>query len=102
MPVVTDQCLYICREKEIVIYILLYVDDIIIAGDDTTRMEDIKASLKSRFKMKNLEILSYFLGIKITRSEREMFLNQSCYLNRLLVRFNMSNCKPMKYTYRGT
>lgn len=87
--------MYVYKNEKKVIYILLYVDDIILAGNNIVKMKEVKSSLKNRFKMKELGNLNSFLGIKITRSENGMFLSQSCYLNRLLVRFNMSECKSV-------
>ena len=74
---------------------MLYVDDIIIAGNCKNKIEEVKMSLKSRFKMKELGDLNSFLEVKITRNEKAMVLSQTAYLERMLARFNMSECKPI-------
>jgi len=74
---------------------LLYVDDIIIAGNNRSRLNDIKHLLEKRFSMKNLGSLRNFLEIKIDRHERRMNLSQSVYISNLLKRFGMEECKAI-------
>jgi len=77
-------------------YLLLYVDDIIIAGNNRNRLNEIKHLLEKRFSMKDLGSLKNFLGIKIDRNERRMNLSQSVYISNLLKRFGMEECKAVK------
>jgi uncharacterized protein YaiE (UPF0345 family) len=62
-------------------------------------MEDVKASLKKSFTMKDLGEASYILGIKIYRgrSNRLIGLSQSSYINKVLNRFNMNESKRDSY-----
>ena len=90
-----DQCLYVYVCGKVNVYILLYVDNIIMAGNDEIKIDEIKTSLMNKFKIKDLGELRSFLGIKITKIDEGMFLNQRGYLERLLNRFGMSECKPV-------
>lgn len=57
-----DQCLYIGDFRNAKIYLLLYVDDIIIAGNNNKKIQQIKIALKNKFYMKDLGKLDTFLG----------------------------------------
>ena len=63
-----DSALFICHTSTGITLILLYVDDIIIVGDDTTDIHDLQKFLSQHFEMKDLGTLSYFLGLEVTSS----------------------------------
>lgn len=94
-----DQCVYIkvISEKEHV-YLLLYVDDMLIAAKDMSEVNKLKQRLSEEFEMKDLGAASKILGIEITRdrSKGVLCLSQSGYLEKVLERFNMSGCKSAK------
>ena len=71
------------------------MDDILLIGNDILLMEDVKASLRKSFSMKDLGEAAYILGIKIyrDRSKRLIGLSQSMYLDKVLNRFNMNDSK---------
>jgi len=77
------------------VFLILYVDDILLIGNDIPLMEDVKASLRKSFSMKDLGEAAYILGIKIyrDRSKRLIGLSQSMYLDKVLNRFNMNDSK---------
>jgi hypothetical protein len=72
-----DRFLYIKIQNGTKIYLLLYVDDIILAGDDKTTLDPVTAALKREFSMSDLGELRNFLGISITRNDNEMGLSNS-------------------------
>ncbi|KAK1426395.1 hypothetical protein QVD17_15066 [Tagetes erecta] len=74
---------------------LLYVDDILLYGNDIPTMQSVKTWLGSRFSIKDLGEAAYILGIKIyrDRSRRLIGLNQSAYIDKILKRFKMENSK---------
>lgn len=77
-------------------YLLLYVDDIIIAGNDCKRITNTKKKLMDQFRMKDLGNLHSFLGVNIHRTKDEIRLSQPTYLKKLLKRFGMEECRPVK------
>lgn len=89
-----DKCLYIWKLDGIIIYLVLYVDDILLAGNNKGKIDYFKNALKTRFHMKDLGEPTTFLGINLERTENEMYLNQRNYFERLLKRFKMENCHP--------
>lgn len=77
--------------------IALYVDDIVLATNDTAMLKKEKDQLKKRFEIEDQGEIHYCLGmcIKRDRSTKTMHISQRAYLENVLKRFNMSNCKPV-------
>lgn len=63
----------------------VYVDDIIITGDDDVEISRLKKSLSKEFEVKDLGQLKYFLGIEIARSPKGIVLSQGSMLSTFLV-----------------
>ena len=59
--------------------LLLYVDDIIITGDDMQGIQDLKHFLGHQFEMKDLGPLNYFLGLEVSSSADSYYLTQAKY-----------------------
>lgn len=78
------------------VYILLYVDDLLLAGTSIEEVEKVKAVLKKHFKMKDLFYIKQFLGMNISQNlkEKKIVITQSMYLKNVLDKFDMQNCKP--------
>lgn len=71
----------------------MYVDDLIITGTDTDRIQTFITKLAARFSVKDLGPLSYFLGVEVISTRDCMFLSQHKYIHYLLVKAKMSNAK---------
>jgi hypothetical protein len=78
-----------------VIFLVLFVDDILLIENDIPMMEVVKFSLRKSFSMKDLGEAVYILGIKIyrDRSKRLIGLSQDAYIDKILNRFNMQDSK---------
>eukprot|EP00253_Pinus_taeda_P003325 PITA_03325 len=81
-----------------VIYPVLYVDDMLLVGNDKEIIHDLKTQLSSKFDMKDLGAANYILGmdIKRDRAKRKLWLNHRKYVETILQRCNMQDRKPMK------
>ncbi|KAL0449085.1 UNVERIFIED_CONTAM: Retrovirus-related Pol polyprotein from transposon RE1 [Sesamum latifolium] len=90
-----DHCVYKKISGSSVAYLILYVDDILLIGNDVKVLGDIEAWLSTQFSMKDIGEASYILGIKIykNRSKRMLGLTQSSYIEKVLKRFKMENSK---------
>jgi hypothetical protein len=72
----------------------VYVDDIIITGDDEEEIKQLKKKLSKEFEVKDLGQLRYFLGIEIARSPKGIVLSQRKYVLDLLSETVMLGCRP--------
>ena len=72
----------------------MYVDDIILTGDDFEEMNKLKKNLSTKFEIKDLGSLRYFLGMEIARSKKGIIVSQRKYILDLLEEIGMSGCKP--------
>ena len=90
-----DSCLYKKFSGSSVTFLLLYVDDILLVGNDVPMLQETKSALERCFQMKDLGEATFILGIKIyrDRSRRLIGLSQSAYLDKILKRFNMDTAK---------
>jgi len=82
-----DDCLYIKKEKEkIVLLVLVYVDDMVVSGPNGYYIVLFKELLGNDFEITDLGELKFMLGILITRDRynRLIYLNQSAYISRIL------------------
>ena len=88
-----DPSLFVYHKDGSLVYLLLYVDDIIITGNCHDFIQKIIDSLNLHFHMKDMGALSYFLGISITTTSNCLKLYQSRYIADILDCYNMSSCK---------
>ena len=89
-----DPCLFTKFVENSVIYLLVWVDDIVLASNDPTLMTDTKSHLSRTFKMTDLGVLAHFLGIDFRRINGQIFMSQEEYILKILTKFGMSDCKP--------
>ena len=79
------------------IILLLYVDDVVIIGHDSSKIDRLKRELSKSFAMKDLGSVKQILGMKITcdKKNRKLWLSQESYIKKVLERFNMSKVKEI-------
>jgi hypothetical protein len=92
---VEEPCVYKKVSGSIDVFLVLYVDDILLIGNDIPMMEAVKFSLRKNFLMKDLGEAAYILDIKIyrDRSNNLIGLSQDAYISKILNRFNMQDSK---------
>ena len=96
-PLHSDSCVYIKQDGDSVMYLLVYVDDLLLVTNDTAQLTAIKAALSRRFDMKDMGEAHFILGVQITRDRlnRRLCLSQAEYVRTILERFGMRDCKPV-------
>jgi len=84
---------YFCSSFGKCIY-LVYVDDIVIMGDDKPRIQQLKEHLSQQFRTKDLGPLKYFFGIEVPKSASRIVINQHNYALDILTKTAMLDCHP--------
>jgi hypothetical protein len=87
-----DPNLYFFVKNDLYTILLLYVDDIILTGDDDATISHIKRTMMDSFKMTDLGDARYYLGIELDYTEDGIYFHQKGYIEKLLDRFGMINC----------
>ena len=77
------------------IYLIVYVDDIVITCSDQDGIRKLKQHLFSHFQTKDLGKLKYFMGIEITQSKSGVVMSQRKYVLDILEETGMLDCKPV-------
>ena len=77
------------------IYLIVYVEDIVIIDSDQDGIHKLKQHLFSHFQTKDLGKLKYFLGIEIAQSKSSVVMSQRKYILDILEETGMLNCKPV-------
>ena len=82
-------------KKKVVVFLVLYVDDILLIGNHVETLSNVKNWLAKQFQMKDLGEASYVLGIQIIRDRKNklLALSQASYIDKVLARFSMQNSK---------
>jgi histone deacetylase 1/2 len=93
-PSKSDASLFIYSKNGIVIYILIYVDHIIVTSSSTEAVLALLKDLRIYFALKDLGELSYFLGIEVVSVQGGILLKQEKYTGNILERVGMKTCKP--------
>lgn len=91
-----EYCIYVKVTEVSKVFVLIYVDDLLLAGSDEAEITKIKILVNQNFKMKDLGCVRHFLGMLITQnlSQNKITINQTSYLKNVLKRFDLDNCKP--------
>jgi hypothetical protein len=89
-----DPSLFIYHRNMESVYLLLYVDDIVLTASSEQLLRQTIMALEREFFLKDLGTLHYFLGVAVSRSSEGMFLSQRQYIIDILDRAGMSECNP--------
>ena len=92
---VYEPCLYTQTSGKLLTIVALYVDDFLVFSNDCKTAEILERELSRHFKIKNLKGVKQFLGMRIRRSKDCISIDQESYVNQVLKRFNMSDCKSV-------
>ena len=103
----SDHCVFVQKFSDSdFIVLLLYVDDMLIVGPNSSRIDHLKKELSKFFAMKDLGPAKHILGMKIIRDRKckKIWLSQERYIEKVLHRFNMTKAKavstPLSTSFR--
>ncbi|KAF5468194.1 hypothetical protein F2P56_012368 [Juglans regia] len=89
-----DYSLFTKRSGSSFLALLVYVDDIVVASNDPHGISALKAFLESKFKIKDLGTLKYFLDLEVARNSTGIQLCQRKYCLDILDDAGLTSCKP--------
>ena len=91
----TESTLYVKRADDVHIIIALYADDMLLTRPHESQIADFKADLNASFEMSDLGHLHHYLGIQFKQCDGGIALCQTKYIETLLRRFSLEDCKPI-------
>ena len=89
----SDYTLFLKKQHGKITALIVYVDDMVVTGNDPDERKALQSYLSSEFEMKDLGHLKYFLGIEVYRSDKGIFLSQRKYALDLLQETSMLACQ---------
>jgi hypothetical protein len=92
-----DYSLFVRTHKDGITIVLVYVDDIIVVGNNLKQIQELKTYLGNCFKLKDLGVLKYFLGIEVACSAQGIFLSQRKYALEILEETGFLGAKPSSF-----
>ena len=90
----SDHTLFLKKREGKITCLIIYVDDMILTGDDEEEISKLRKNLFAEFEMKDLRLLKYFLGIEVLRSKKGIFISQRKYVLDLLTETGLLDFKP--------
>lgn len=88
-----EPCLYVKGDGDSIIYVLIYVDDIIVATKNDIEFENVVKVLKSNFEITEMGDLKLYLGIEVNLEDGVYYLSQERYIDKLIKEFGLENAK---------
>ena len=89
----SDNCVYIYDVDKRPVWILVYVEDVLVMAKRNVDALDLKGLLMTTFKMRDLGLAKNFLGVHVHQDDTAMFLSQKTYMESILRRFGMEESK---------
>ena len=95
LRLINEPCVYKKTSRSAVVFLVLYVDDILLIGNNVSILQSVKIWLSNNISMKDLGEATYISGIEIyrDRSKRLLGFSQSTYIDKMLKRFSMEQSK---------
>ena len=90
-----DTTLFIKKVRNDQILVQIYVDDIIFGSTNEDLCKEFEQVMKKKFEMSAMGELSFFLGLQVEQKKDGILIHQSKYVNDILSRFKMDDCKPI-------
>jgi hypothetical protein len=90
----SDPSLFIYVSGPTIAYFLVYVDDLLLTGNDAQFLHNFIHSISNRFSLKNMGTPHYFLGIELIPTDKGLFLSQHRFIREILEKFDMVGAKP--------
>lgn len=90
-----DPSLFIYNTNHIISYFLVYVDDIVLTGNNSSFLSQFISALSNKFSLKDLGMLHHFLGVEVIPTPSGLFLSQHRHIQDVLTQFHMDGAKEV-------
>jgi hypothetical protein len=90
----SEHAIYVRWNGNVQLVVGVYIDDLIMTGSDHDNVRSFKEEMVAAFKMSNLDLLHYYLGIEVKQSASGISLSQCAYAMKILERSGMTGCNP--------
>ena len=91
-----EATLYVRSEGINIIIISIYVDDLLVTGNNQELINEFKSEMFKQFEMTDLGLLTYFLGLEVRHLRNQFFISQRKCANEILKKFHIESCKPVE------
>lgn len=91
-----DHTLFLKKIEGKILVVSLYVDDLILTGNDLEMCVEFKSSMQNEFEMTDMGKMKFFLGVEVDQREDGIHISQKKYAKEVLERFNMQDCNSVK------
>ncbi|CAL1362863.1 unnamed protein product [Linum trigynum] len=91
---ISDSSLFVYKRDDALLYFLVYVDDLLLTGNNDQLLASFREALSHRFSLKSLGDISYFLDIEVIPTTDGYLLSQHNYMQDILTRFDMLDAAP--------
>jgi len=92
---IDDATLFVKKFGRKFVYLVVYVDDVLMIGHNESYISSTKKELRNGFEMTNLRHVHYYLGIEVNQHMKFIFLSQKKYIGDLLNKFGVAECNPL-------
>ena len=89
----SDACFYSKFHNGSIIFILIHVDDLLISSSNKNDLISVKNAMAKRFKIKDLGLLKWYLGVEFKYSKNSISMSQENFIEKVLEKFNMQDAK---------
>lgn len=94
----SEHAVYTRTEGESKMVVAVYVDDLLVTGNNIAMIESFKRKMSQRFKMNDMGKLSYYLGIEVEQNKGCIKLKQAGYARKIIEKAGLKRCNSTKYT----
>lgn len=93
----TDKCLYVKKDQKDVCYLLIHVDDVLVASNSETMINKLMESVACSFELRNLGGAKHYLGIDIEKRDGKFLISQQNYIDKIITEAGLENAKTSRF-----
>ncbi|KAI3731762.1 hypothetical protein L1987_62951 [Smallanthus sonchifolius] len=91
-----EQAVYVKNKGNAILIMAVYVDDLLITGNNESEVNELKLQMKTKFEMTDLRLLCYYLGIEVTQKEGCICIMQTAYTKKVVKLAGLEECNETK------